>query len=106
MVRSFPPLTPRVPNVYLHKADEFLLFSENSDVLILKARNRERGTNCTLFSLFVVSTLIVIYVRGLMQGTLALQCTFLKVQINVEVPTFERRGGGSIIVGLRMLSLL
>ena len=81
MVRSFPPLTPRVPNVYLHKADEFPLFSENSDVLILKARNRERGTNCTLFSSFVVSTFIVIYVRGLMQVTLALVCTFLKVQI-------------------------
>lgn len=92
MVRSFPPLTARVPNLYLHKADEFLLFSENSDVLILKARNRERETNRTLFSSFLVSAFTVIYVRGFMQVTLALVGTFLKVQINVKLPTFERLG--------------
>lgn len=58
---------------------------------ILKARNRE--TNCPLFSSFLVSAFTVIYVRGFMQVTLALVGTFLKVQINVKLPTFERLGG-------------
>lgn len=100
------PTDSKCPNLCPNDADEFPLFSENSDALSCKGEKQRRGTNRTVFPSFLASTFIVVYIRGLMRVTLALGYTFLKAQIRVvKPPTFETSLGAPIIVGLRILSL-
>lgn len=63
------PADSKCPNLCPNDADEFPLFSENSDALSCKGEKQRRGTNRTLFPSFLASTFIVVYIRGLMRVT-------------------------------------
>lgn len=57
----FPLLTPSLPHLYHHEADEFPLLSGNSELSVLKERNREEQT---VLVFFLPSLCFHCYVRG------------------------------------------